>query len=134
MNKEFIDNKLRYYLKPTDSPASRFYDQPNIHKPRVHICPYICPHKDQNDNARNSATFSNYNRNVPIEDEEIMVTFDVTFLYTVIPITDTLNTIKNYVNNDDQFTRKTAISRVKFLDLFNLLLTTSITNKFVVLQ
>ena len=29
---EFIDNKL-YYLKPTDSPAPRFYGQPKIHKP-----------------------------------------------------------------------------------------------------
>ena len=37
-------------------------------------------------------------RNVPIEDEEIMVSFDVTSLYTN----------KDYVNNNDRFTRKTA--------------------------
>ena len=30
---EFIDNKLYYYLKPTDSPAPRFYGKPKIHKP-----------------------------------------------------------------------------------------------------
>ena len=29
---ELIDNKLYYYLKPTDSPAPRFYGQPKIHK------------------------------------------------------------------------------------------------------
>ena len=34
---EFIDNKLYYYLKPTDSPAPRFYGQPKIHKPGVPI-------------------------------------------------------------------------------------------------
>ena len=34
---KFIDNKLYYYLKPTDSPAPRFYGQPKMHKPGVPI-------------------------------------------------------------------------------------------------
>ena len=34
---EFVDNKLNYYLKLTDSPAPRFYDQTKIHKPGVSI-------------------------------------------------------------------------------------------------
>ena len=38
-DKEFIDNKLYYYLKPTDSPGPRFYGQPKIHKPGVQIHP-----------------------------------------------------------------------------------------------
>ena len=74
-------------------------------------------------NAKNSITFSNYIKNAPIEDDEIMVSFDVTSLYMNIPITDTLNIIKNYVNNDDQFTRKTAIPQDKFPDLVHLVLT-----------
>ena len=40
-NKEFTDNKLCYYLKPTDLPASRSYGQPKIHKPGVHIRPNV---------------------------------------------------------------------------------------------
>ena len=36
---EFIDNKLYYYLNPTDLPAPRFYGQPKIHKPGVSIRP-----------------------------------------------------------------------------------------------
>ena len=35
----FIDNKLYYYLKPTDLPVSRCYSQPKIHKPGVPMCP-----------------------------------------------------------------------------------------------
>ena len=54
-----------------------------------------------------------------------MVSFDVTSLYTNIPIIETLNIIKGYVNNDDQFTRKTAIPQDKFLDLVHLVLTTT---------
>ena len=77
---EFIDNKLYYYLKPTDSPAPRFYGQPKIHKPGVPIRPivsytgsllYNCNKyylgnilkiyvKDENNSAKKSTTFSNY--------------------------------------------------------------------------
>ena len=94
---EFIDNKLYYYLKSTDSSAPRFYGQPKIHKPGVAIRPIVSYSgsplsnlnkyianilkayvRDENSNAKNSTTFSNYIRNVPIEDDKIMVSFDVT--------------------------------------------------------
>ena len=42
-----------------------------------------------------------------------MVSLNVTWLYTNVPIIDTLNIIKDYVNNDNQFNRKTAIPRAK---------------------
>ena len=54
-----------------------------------------------------------------------MVSFDVTSLYTIIRIIDTLNIIKVCVNNDDQFIRKTVIHHDKFLDLVHLVLTTT---------
>ena len=38
---EFTDNKLCYYLKPSDSFAPRFYGQLKIHEPRVSIRPII---------------------------------------------------------------------------------------------
>ena len=53
------------------------------------------------------------------------MSFDVTSLYTNIPIIDTLNIIKDYVHSDDQFARKMAIPQDKFLDLVNLALTTT---------
>ena len=139
----FIDNKLYYYLKPTDLPAPRFHGQPKIHKPGVSICSiascsgsplynlkYIANIlkayvQDENNNAKNSTTFSNYIRNVPIKDDEITVSFDVSSLYTNIPIIDVLNIIKDYVNNDDQFTRKMNMLQDKFLDLVHLVLTTT---------
>ena len=49
-----------------------------------------------------------------------MVSFDVTSFDTDIPIIDTLNRINDYVNNDDQFTRKAAIPEDKFVDLVHL--------------
>ena len=44
-----------------------------------------------------------------MEDEKIIVSFNITFLYKNIPIIDTLNMTKDYLINDDQFTRETAI-------------------------
>ena len=38
---EFIDNKLYYCLKRTDSPVPRFYGQPKICKPGVPIRPIV---------------------------------------------------------------------------------------------
>ena len=69
--------------------------------------------------------FSNYIRNVPIEDDEIMVSFDVTSFYTNTPIIDMLNIIKDYVNNDDKFTRTAVIPQKKFIDLVHPVLTTT---------
>ena len=43
----------------------------------------------------------------------------------VSSIIDVVNIIKNYINIDDQFTRKTAIPQDKFFDLVNLVLTTT---------
>ena len=40
-NNEFTDNKLYYYLKPTDSPTPRFYGQPKIHTPGVPLHPIV---------------------------------------------------------------------------------------------
>ena len=90
-------------------PTPRFYGQPKIHKPGVPIvsCSRSSLHnldkytvyilkayvKDENNKARDATTFSNYIRNVPIEDEEMIVSFDVTSLHTNIPIIDTLNVI-----------------------------------------
>ena len=46
-----------------------------------------------------------------------MVLLNVTSLYMNITIIDTLNLIKDYVNNDDQITRATAIPQDNFLEL-----------------
>ena len=81
--------------------------------------------KYENNNAQNSTTFSNYIRNASIEGDEILVSFDVTSLYTNIPIIDTLNIIKDYFNNDDQFTRETALAQDKFPDQVHLVLITT---------
>ena len=138
---EFIDNKLCYHLKLTDSHAPRFYGQLKMHKPGAPIHPIVSYSgsplydlnkyianvlkayvKDENNNAKNCTTFSNYIRN---EDDEIKVSFDLTSSYTNILIINTLHKVKYYVNNDYQFTTKTTIPQDKFLDLVSVVLITT---------
>ena len=49
-----------------------------------------------------------------------MISFDITSLHAISAI---FHTLKDYVNNDDQFTLETAIPQDKFLDLIDLVLT-----------
>ena len=126
---------------PFDLAAPKFYRQPKIHKsgvpirlvvsyrgsPLYNLKKYIVNIlkgyvKDENNNAKNSTTFSNYIRDVLIDDDEIMVSFEVTFLYMNIPMIDKLNIIKDYVNNDNHFNH---FNRDEFLDLVHLVLTTT---------
>ena len=46
--------------------------------------------KNENNNTKNSATFSKYVKNIPIKNDDIVTLFDVTFLHTNIPVIDTL--------------------------------------------
>ena len=52
-----------------------------------------------------------------------MVSFDVTSLYTNVPIEDTINIIKDLITNDANFSLKTTISPSNFLHLVKLVLT-----------
>ena len=122
----------------------RFFGQPKIHKSEVPIRPivsYNCSSlynlnkyianilkayvKDKNKNSKNFTPFSNDIRIVPVEDDEVIASFDVSSLYANIPIIDTLHIIKTYVIGDDQIIRKLAILQDKFPDLLYLVLTTT---------
>ena len=97
----------------SDSPLYNLNKYKNILKGYV---------KDENNNAKNFTTFSNYMENVPIEDNNIMVSFHAISLYTNIPKNDASNIFKNSFNKDDQISRKTTIPHTKFLDRVNLVL------------
>ena len=62
----------------------------------------------------NNAMFSNYIRNVSMEDHEIMVSFDVTSFRTNIPITDAL-TIRIILTMMISFLGKRLYIKTSFL-------------------
>ena len=118
-DEKIISNSTYYRIKPTDSPIPRFYGSPKIHKQGIPIRPIvsyvgsplydiskylasILSHYTSTDNrhSKNSKEFSEYVRQLKIEDDEQLVSFDVTSLYTNVPIEDTLVVIKDLLEND----------------------------------
>ena len=126
---------ISFYLNPTDSFAPRFYCQPKMHKPSTSInfvvwytssplgtiTKYIANIlkayvKDENNVVKNFS-FSDYIRNVPIEDNKLMVPFEATNLYTIICLVDNWNIIKDYVNSNNQFIRKSLYLKTSWFSL-----------------
>ena len=68
--------------------------------------------KEEADAIRAKISLTGQNSKLP---KDNMSKVDVTSLYTNIPIIDTLNIIKDYVNNDDHVTRKRLYLKTSFL-------------------
>ncbi|XP_057308994.1 uncharacterized protein LOC130647229 [Hydractinia symbiolongicarpus] len=136
--KEYIDDKQYYRLKPCDGPPPRFYGLPKIHKqgnpirpivsctgtPLYNLSKFVASILSKftaSDHSKNSKEFSEYTREIKIADDECMISFDVTPLYTNVPIKDTLNIIKDLIENDAAFGEKIPVP--DFLCLVELVLT-----------
>ncbi|XP_057290570.1 uncharacterized protein LOC130613216 [Hydractinia symbiolongicarpus] len=141
LNKDdIIDDRLYYKLRPSDTSPPRFYGLPKIHKPGIPIRPIvsctgsplhnlskylasILSNYTKGDHCKNSKEFSKFIRNIRIEDDECMVSFDVTSLYTNVPIKDTLYIIMELLLNDDEYENKTCIPIDKLMSLVQIVLT-----------
>jgi len=77
---------------------------------------------------------SDYIRQQSVDENEIMVSFDVTSLYTNVPIKDTLLILKDLLNNDQDLKCRTNITPEVVLDITEFLLTKTwfkFNNKFL---
>ena len=139
-----MDQFLYFKLKPTDSQAPRFYGLPKIHKTSIPVCPIVSysgsplfnhskyianilkPYTQLNkQHCKNSKEFSKFIRTHTIEEDEIMVSFDVEALYTNVPIDDALAIIKELLENDETLPDWTPLSPKNVPDLLELLLRTT---------
>ena len=74
--------------------------------------------------SENSKVFSEYVRTLSVEDEEVLVSFDVTSLYTNVPIKDTLVIIKQFLENNAGLRhKKTKIAPDSLLETIEFLRT-----------
>ena len=143
------DNKLIHqqrYLKfqPIGSQLPRFLRLPKIHKDRIPVRPIVSytgtplyevseyiaeilkPYGQQKEqHTNNSKSFSTFIRQQTIEPDEIVVSFDVTSLYTTIPIYQEFLIIENLPQHDDMLTDRTSLSPNQILHLLNILLRTT---------
>ena len=141
---ETIDQSLYFKLKPTGSQAPRFYGLPKIHKASIPVCPIVSysgsplfnlskyvaniikPYTLLNkQHCKNSKEFSEFIRAHTIEQDEIMVSFDVEALYTNVPIEDALVIIMELLENDEALSDRMPLSPKNVLDLLEFLVRTT---------
>ena len=95
-----------------------------LYKVSKHIADILKQYLDKEGrHSENSKVFSQYVRTLMVEEDEVLVSFDVTSLYTNVPITATLEIIKDSLLNDHNLKAKTDIPIDDFSDIVNFLLT-----------
>ena len=121
-----------------------FYGLPKIHKDGIPVRPIVSftgtplyelskyiaeilkPYgKQKEQHTNNSKSFSTFICQQTTEPDEIMVSFDVTSLYTTIPINQALLIIEDLLQHDDKLADKTLLSSNQILNLLNILLRTT---------
>ena len=140
-----IEQQEYFKLKPTGTQPLRFYGLPKIHKdgtpmrpivsytrtPLYEISKYITnilkPYgKLKQQHTHSSKSFFAFICQQNIERDEIMVSFDVTSLYTTIPIDQALLIIRDLLEHDEKFADRTLLSPPRqILDLLDILLRTT---------
>ena len=78
--------------------------------------------KQKEQHTNNSKSFSTFIHQQNIEPDGIIVFFDVTSLYTTIPIDQALLIIEDLLQRDDKLADQTPSSPNQILDLLNVLL------------
>ena len=140
---KIISDETYRRIKPADSHAPRFYGLPKIHKegfpirpivscsgtPLENLSKYIAgvlkQYIKKRGHAKNSKEFSEFIRDIEIEDDEMMISFDVTSLYTNVPIKDSLKIISDLLRKDKDLSKKTPIPVDKLIELIEFDLTTT---------
>ena len=121
-----IEQQEYFKFKSTGTQPPRFYGLPKIHKdgtpmrgtPLYEISKFIAnvlkPYgKLKERHTHSSKSFSAFKCQLKIEPDEIMVSFDVTSLYTTIPIDQALLIIKDLLEYDDKLADRTLLSQDK---------------------
>ena len=133
--------KAEYDTLRTSEGSSKpalFYGRPKVHKPDVPLRPIVScvgtalyntskflarllrPLSGKTSSfIRNSADFCEQLREVTIDDDELMVSFDVRSLYTSIPIKEALQVIETKLNEDTAWTGSTSLTAAQIVALLD---------------
>ena len=133
-----IDDNTYKEVYPTGASAPKFYGLPKIHKEDVPLRPIVSSIGsvtygvakelstiwkplvgNSSYHVNNSREFAEEIRNIKLERGECLTSFDVTALYTSIPIADAIEVIQRRLEQDTELPRRTTWSTnniLKFLE------------------
>ena len=134
-----ITNALYNKLRPTGSQPPRIYGLPKIHKPDIplrpivscigsptyqlskHITSLISPLAGHpSSHVKNSRHFTEMMRSVHVESAEILVSFDVSSLFTNVPVGEAVSVIYERLREDETLEDRTSLSPERIADLLEM--------------
>ena len=136
-----IRNALYNKLRPTGSQPPRIYGLPKIHKPDIplrpivscigsptyqlskHITSLISPLAGHtSSHVKNSRHFTEMMGSVHVESDEILVSFDVSSLFTNVPVGEAVSIIHKRLMEDETLGDRTSLSPERIADLLEMCL------------
>ena len=139
-----LSQELYKQIYPTSDLAPKFYGLPKIHKPLMPLRPIVAGNGSVTENVakhlakilnavkgknphsiRNSVDFVNKVKDLQVPPSQKMVSFDVSALFTSIPVELALKAIENKLSKDNSWKEITELSLQKVLTLLELCLSTT---------
>ena len=138
-----LDDKTYHKVRPSDATTARFYGQPKIHKPSTPLRPIVSLPglptyelskylasilqaliKTSTHSVSNAVIFLQHIKNLKIEPDETIVSFDVVSLFTSIPLSTAKRITEELLTANTSWTGKTNLNKSDLLDLPDLCLST----------
>ena len=138
-NEGQLDDKLYHKLKPTKTLIPRMYGQPKIHKENYpmreivdgtggvtknihkYISSIIRTYTGKSEYyVKNSKHFVDMIKDLRVENDEILVSYDVTALYPSVPQDEAIELIYEKMKNDKDLPKKTTMTAENVIKLFKL--------------
>ena len=130
-------------IRPSDATIARFYGLPKIHKPSIPLRPIVSPpgsstyelskhladilqplNKNSPHSIANANEFLQHIKDLSIEPDEPLVSFDVVSLFTSIPLTTAKRITDELLTSNSSWTNRTLLSKSDILDLLDICLST----------
>ena len=132
------------YMYPTSEDPPKFYGLPKIHKTGTPLRPivssmgsityFVAKHLSEilsplvgksNHHIKNSTHFVNKIKDLEITPGQKMVSYDVTALFTSIPVNDALKATEEHLNKDTSWKAHTKLSQEEILELLDICLSST---------
>ena len=139
-----IDNRTFYRLQPTKTKIPRMYGLPKVHKANYplreivdstgsvaketdrYISKILQQYTGKTEHyVKNSAHFVEMMKDLTVEEEEILVSYDVTALYPSVPQEEAIQIFHQLMINDENLHKKTTMSAENVTTLFKLCVQTT---------